>query len=147
MMPVNRRFPIAQLMRACEYYFDMTGRRVSYEYAMARGVSDRPWQAERLVQLLRGRPGHVNLIPLNPLKASVVFSRYWSAAALLPLCAAGSGRILMPRVASCAAVGLRKVNRFDSIWNQRPGLPPSDQSGRLRALDEGRRRDCRDCRL
>ncbi len=70
MMPVNRRFPIAQLMRACEYYFDMTGRRVSYEYAMARGVSDRPWQAERLVQLLRGMPGHVNLIPLNPVKES-----------------------------------------------------------------------------
>ncbi|MCI9483267.1 MAG: 23S rRNA (adenine(2503)-C(2))-methyltransferase RlmN [Clostridiaceae bacterium] len=70
MMPVNRSFPVARLLRACEYYFDQTGRRVSYEYAMARGVSDRPWQAERLVQLLRGRPGHVNLIPLNPVKES-----------------------------------------------------------------------------
>lgn len=70
MMPVNRSYPIERLMRACEYYFDQTGRRVSYEYAMARGVSDRPWQAEKLVQLLRGRPGHVNLIPLNPVKES-----------------------------------------------------------------------------
>lgn len=70
MMPVNRSYPIGRLLRACEYYFDTTGRRVSYEYAMVRGVSDRPWQAERLVQLLRGRPGHVNLIPLNPVKES-----------------------------------------------------------------------------
>ncbi len=72
MMPVNRRYPVARLLRACEYYFDQTGRRVSYEYAMARGVSDRPWQAERLVKLLRGRPGHVNLIPLNPVKESAL---------------------------------------------------------------------------
>lgn len=72
MMPVNRRYPISRLLRACEYYFDQTGRRVSYEYAMARGVSDRPWQAERLVRLLHGRPGHVNLIPLNPVKESLL---------------------------------------------------------------------------
>lgn len=72
MMPVNRRYPIPRLLRACEYYFDQTGRRVSYEYAMARGVSDLPWQAERLVRLLHGRPGHVNLIPLNPVKESLL---------------------------------------------------------------------------
>lgn len=70
MMPVNRSYPVARLLRACEYYFDQTGRRVSYEYAMARGVSDRPWQAEKLARLLRGRPSHVNLIPLNPVKES-----------------------------------------------------------------------------
>lgn len=70
MMPVNRSYPIERLMRACNYYFDTTGRRISYEYAMARGRSDRPWQAERLAALLRGRPAHVNLIPLNPVKES-----------------------------------------------------------------------------
>lgn len=70
MMPVNRSYPIERLMRACNYYFDTTGRRISYEYAMARGKSDRPWQAERLAALLRGRPAHVNLIPLNPVKES-----------------------------------------------------------------------------
>ncbi len=69
-MPVNRSFPIERLMQACRYYFDTTGRRISYEYAMAHGVSDRPWQAERLAALLRGRPGHVNLIPLNRVKES-----------------------------------------------------------------------------
>lgn len=71
-MPVNRSYPIERLMQACRFYFDKTGRRISYEYAMSRGISDRPWQAERLAQLLRGRPCHVNLIPLNPVKESSV---------------------------------------------------------------------------
>ncbi|MDY3618106.1 23S rRNA (adenine(2503)-C(2))-methyltransferase RlmN [Agathobaculum sp.] len=74
-MPVNDAFPVERLMRACNTYFDTTGRRISYEYMMARDVTDRPWQAEKLAKLLRGRPSHVNLIPLNevaesPLKPS-----------------------------------------------------------------------------
>lgn len=72
MMPVNKSFPIERLIAATNLYFDLTGRRVSYEYAMARGVSDRPWQAEQLASLLRGRPAHVNLIPLNPVKESAL---------------------------------------------------------------------------
>lgn len=71
-MPVNRGYPIERLMEACRYYFDQTGRRISYEYAMSRGVSDRPWQAERLAALLKGRPAHVNLIPLNSVAESKV---------------------------------------------------------------------------
>ncbi|MGE4548569.1 MAG: 23S rRNA (adenine(2503)-C(2))-methyltransferase RlmN [Intestinibacillus sp.] len=72
MMPVNRRFPTRRLIDATNHYFDVTGRRVSYEYAMARGVSDRPWQAEQLAKLLHGRPAHVNLIPLNPVRESAL---------------------------------------------------------------------------
>ena len=64
-MPVNKSFPVEQLIAACRDYFDMTGRRISYEYTMIDGVSDRPWQARKLAELLRGRPAHVNLIPLN----------------------------------------------------------------------------------
>ena len=71
-MPVNGSYPIERLMQACNYYFDTTGRRISYEYAMSKGISDRPWQAEKLASLLKGRPGHVNLIPLNPVKESAV---------------------------------------------------------------------------
>ena len=71
-MPVNRSYPIERLMQACRHYFDVTGRRISYEYAMSRGISDRPWQAEKLAALLRGRPCHVNLIPLNPVKESPI---------------------------------------------------------------------------
>ena len=57
-------------MEACNYYFDTTGRRISYEYMMACDKTDRIWQAEKLAALLRGRPAHVNLIPLNPVKES-----------------------------------------------------------------------------
>ncbi|MBS5143969.1 MAG: 23S rRNA (adenine(2503)-C(2))-methyltransferase RlmN [Butyricicoccus pullicaecorum] len=69
-MPVDKRYPVARLMEACNYYFDTTGRRISYEYMMARDKTDRIWQAEKLAALLRGRPAHVNLIPLNPVKES-----------------------------------------------------------------------------
>lgn len=69
-MPVNDAYPVERLMRACRYYFDTTGRRISYEYMMARDKTDRPWQAEKLASLLRGRPAHVNLIPLNEVAES-----------------------------------------------------------------------------
>lgn len=64
-MPVNHSYPVERLLESCRRYFDMTGRRISYEYTMIDGVSDRPWQAKKLAALLRGRPAHVNLIPLN----------------------------------------------------------------------------------
>ncbi len=64
-MPVNDAYPVERLMKACRYYFDTTGRRISYEYMMARDKTDRPWQADLLAKLLKGRPAHVNLIPLN----------------------------------------------------------------------------------
>ena len=74
-MPVNRSVGVEKLFRACRRYFETTGRRISYEYAMIDGVNDADWQADLLVKHLRGTPGHVNLIPLNevaesPLKPS-----------------------------------------------------------------------------
>ena len=64
-MPVNDAYPVERLMKACRYYFDTTGRRISYEYMMARDKTDRPWQADLLAEKIHGMPGHVNLIPLN----------------------------------------------------------------------------------
>lgn len=74
-MPVNRAYDVEDLFAACHAYFQKTGRRISFEYAMIDGVNDSDWQADRIVQKLRGMPGHVNLIPLNdvaesPLKPS-----------------------------------------------------------------------------
>lgn len=66
MMPVNRRWPIAELLEACRYYVDRTSRRITFEWALIAGKNDRPEDAERLGRLLRGLPCHVNLIPLNP---------------------------------------------------------------------------------
>ena len=75
LMPVNRGVGVDALMETCRRYFETTGRRISYEYAMIDGVNDSDAQADRLAELLRGQPGHVNLIPLNnvaesPLKPS-----------------------------------------------------------------------------
>ena len=65
MMPVDRAWPVETLFAACERYFQATGRRVSFEYAMVSGVNDTPRHAEMLISHLRGTGSHVNLIPLN----------------------------------------------------------------------------------
>ena len=64
-MPVNRRYPLARLMAACRNYFEVTGRRISFEYTLIEGVNDAPSQARELISLLKGLPCHVNLIPVN----------------------------------------------------------------------------------
>ena len=65
-MPVNRRYPISELMEVCREYFQVTGRRISYEYALIDGVNDSEAKARELAGLLRGQNCHVNLIPVNP---------------------------------------------------------------------------------
>lgn len=69
-MPVNRAFSVEQLFQSCRRYFEKTGRRISYEYAMIDGVNDSDAQANLLASHLRGVPGHVNLIPLNDVRES-----------------------------------------------------------------------------
>ena len=69
-MPVNRSYPVAQLMRACRDYQTSTGRRISYEYALIDGVNDSDRQAEMIGKLLRGQGAHLNLILLNDVKES-----------------------------------------------------------------------------
>lgn len=64
-MPVNRAYDVELLFDACHRYFQRTGRRISFEYAMIDGVNDNDWQADLIAKKLRGMPGHVNLIPLN----------------------------------------------------------------------------------
>lgn len=69
-MPVNRRWPVEELLSACRTYYEKTGRRISFEYAMIRGVNDSPETAALLLKKLRGLPAHVNLIPLNNVEES-----------------------------------------------------------------------------
>jgi len=64
-VPVNRRYPLAELIPACAEYIKQTGRRVTFEYALIRGVNDAPEQAKALAALVRGLNCHVNLIPVN----------------------------------------------------------------------------------
>lgn len=70
LVPVNRRWPVAEVLDAGWEYAARTGRRLSVEYAMIRDVNDQPWRASRLGRLLAGHPAHVNLIPLNPTPGS-----------------------------------------------------------------------------
>lgn len=66
LMPVNRRYPLDELLAACRYYVERTRRRLTFEWALIAGRNDRPEDADRLGRLLSGLLCHVNLIPLNP---------------------------------------------------------------------------------
>ena len=69
-MPVNRRWNVETLLAACKEYYEITGRRVSFEYTMISGVSDSPEQAELLASKLQSMAAHVNMIPLNSVEES-----------------------------------------------------------------------------
>jgi len=66
LVPLNRRWPVAQVVAAARDHARVTGRRVSYEYVMISGVNDTDVDADALALLLRGDLAHVNLIPMNP---------------------------------------------------------------------------------
>lgn len=66
MMPVNRKYPIGELLDACREYVEKTGRRITFEWALIRDVNDSPETARELAKLLKGLMCHVNVIPLNP---------------------------------------------------------------------------------
>lgn len=68
MMKVNRRWNISELMTACRDYQKITGRRISFEYAMIKGKNDTEACALKLAEILKGIMCHVNLIPVNPVK-------------------------------------------------------------------------------
>ena len=70
MMPVNDAYPVERLIEACRAYQEETGRRISFEYSMVRGVNDSPETAEKLAKLIKGMGAHVNLIPINPVDGS-----------------------------------------------------------------------------
>lgn len=66
LVPINRRYPLAQLMQVCRDYIDSTHRRISFEYALMDGVNDSDEHAHQLAGLIGNMLSHVNLIPLNP---------------------------------------------------------------------------------
>lgn len=70
MMPVNDACPVEELIAACRQYQKITGRRISFEYSMVRGVNDSPATARELAKLIQGMGAHVNLIPINPVDGS-----------------------------------------------------------------------------
>ena len=67
-MPVAYRYTIEQIMEACRYYIEQTGRRITFEYSLIEGVNDQPERAAMLSKLVKGLNCHINLIPVNPIK-------------------------------------------------------------------------------
>ena len=70
LLPIARKYTIAEVLDACKYYFDKTGRRITFEYSLVAGVNDTVEEAEKLSALVRNLNCHVNLIPVNPIKES-----------------------------------------------------------------------------
>ena len=68
MMPINNRYSIEELMKACKYYIEKTNKRISFEYALAKDSNDNLEDAKSLVKLLKGMLCHVNLIPINKIE-------------------------------------------------------------------------------
>ena len=100
LVPVNRRWKVAEVLDAAWDYAAATGRRVSIEYALIRDINDQPWRADLLGSLLAGHLAHVNLIPLNPTPGSK-----WTAS--------------RPGVAG----GVRPAHRGPRRGGHRPGHP------------------------
>ena len=69
-MPVNKAYPIEELLAACRRYYEATSRRIHFEYAMIDGHNDRECDARELLRRLKGLPAHINLIPLNHVEES-----------------------------------------------------------------------------
>ena len=67
-MPVAHKYTIQQIIEACHYYYEQTGRRITFEYSLIEGVNDQPEQAQTLAKLVKGLNCHINLIPVNPIK-------------------------------------------------------------------------------
>lgn len=67
-MPVANSFTLEEVLSACDYYYEKTKRRISFEYSLVKGVNDSETQAMELYHLIKGKNCHVNLIPVNPIK-------------------------------------------------------------------------------
>ena len=68
MMPIANKYSIEEIMDVCRYYIESTGRRISFEYSLVKGVNDSMECAKQLIDLVKGMNCHINLIPVNPIK-------------------------------------------------------------------------------
>ncbi len=68
LMPVANKYSLSEVLPACKEYFEKTGRRLTFEYSLVQGVNDNLEEAKKLASLIKDMHGHVNLIPVNPIK-------------------------------------------------------------------------------
>ncbi len=67
LMPVANKYDLQEVLKACDYYFSQTGRRLTFEYSMVQGINDTTQDAIELISILKGKNSHLNLIPVNPI--------------------------------------------------------------------------------
>ena len=68
LMPIANKYELTEVLEACDYYFEQTGRRITFEYSLVHGVNDKEEDAKELIAILKPRNCHLNLIPVNPIK-------------------------------------------------------------------------------
>ena len=68
LMPIANKYELSEVLEACDYYFEQTGRRITFEYSLVHGVNDKDEDARELISILKPRNCHLNLIPVNPIK-------------------------------------------------------------------------------
>lgn len=68
LMPIANKYELSEVLEACDYYFEKTGRRITFEYSLVSGVNDRDEDVRELIGILKPRNCHLNLIPVNPIK-------------------------------------------------------------------------------
>ena len=68
LMPIANKYELSEVLEACDYYFEQTGRRITFEYSLVHGVNDKDEDARELIAILKPRNCHLNLIPVNPIK-------------------------------------------------------------------------------
>ena len=145
LMPINRRYPLAELMKACRAYPLHPRQRITFEYVMLDGVNDAPGLARALVRLVRGVRCKVNLIPLNPApelpfrpspRARIeAFQRILKAASVLATIRANRGQEIF---AACGMLSLRGAPAPPGVRDRGPGA--GDQrgvGGQRPVVDEG----------
>lgn len=126
-------------MAACRDYFRKTGRRISFEYALIKGVNDTPEHAGQLARLLDGMICHVNLIPVNPVEergydrtAAPDIRRFVDTLTRLGVNATVRRELAATSTPPADSFGVRMRKRregcSDLFWSDRPGPCPGDQS-------------------
>jgi len=75
LVPVNKTYPLDRLMASCRHYAEHTGRRLTFEYVLLRGVNDEPEHARELARLIKGMGAAVNVIPYNPTSVAEPFGK------------------------------------------------------------------------
>ncbi len=76
LMPINNKYNIEELMKACKYYIEKTNKRISFEYALVKEENDNKATADELIKLLKGMLCHVNLIPINKIENRQIYKEY-----------------------------------------------------------------------